>query len=257
MQNLPELFYKVKKLVILFLLFTHCLFANTNDSLRPPNRVFPLKYYTISQFEYGDSASYIENSLLDFQNYLPLNTLGNVGLPFNDFIYKTNRPFGFYYQKNYYQEYFYTPFKLNFYNTRIPYTDLFCVFGSKKEQYFNLTFSYNVKKNWNVTANFSRIKSTGFYQGQKTDHTFFALSSNYKTLDNRYMLLLQFLKTLDYVKIVQVNAVQPGSSATKVDINIENQLEKLQRALQQQTRQPYQDIEDPASWQKQQRNEWS
>lgn len=189
MQNLPELFYKVKKLVILFLLFTHCLFANTNDSLRPPNRVFPLKYYTISQFEYSDSVSYIENSLLDFQNYLPLNTLGNVGLPFNDFIYKTDRPFGFYYQKNYYQHYFYTPFKLNFYNTRIPYTDLFCVFGTKKEQYFNLTFSYNVKKNWNVTANFSRVKSSGFYQGQKTDHTFFALSSNYKTLDNRYMLL--------------------------------------------------------------------
>jgi hypothetical protein len=53
-----------------------------------------------------------------------------------------------------------------------------------------MAFSFNVKKNWNITANFSRIKSLGFYQRQKTDDTFFALSSNYKTSDNRYMLLI-------------------------------------------------------------------
>lgn len=188
-QNLPEHSITVKKLLILFLLIMHGLFASAEDTLRNSNKVFPLKYYTVNQFEYKDSVNYIDNSLLGFQNYLPLNTLGNTGLPFNDFIYKTARPFGFNYQKNFYQPYFYSPLALNFYNTRIPYTDLLAVFGSKKEQYFNLVFSYNIKKNWNMTANFSRIKSVGFYQKQRTDHTFLELSSNYRSLNNRYMLL--------------------------------------------------------------------
>jgi hypothetical protein len=179
----------VKKILLLFLFFTHTVFAANDDSLKVQNKVFPLKYYTVIQFEYADSASYLDNTLLDFQNYLPKNTLGNVGLAFNDFIYKTNTPFGFNYGKNNFQNYFYTPFNLKFYNTRIPYTDLFAVFGSQKEQFFRMTLSYNIKKNWNITANFSRIKSLGFYDKQKTDHTFFALSSNYKTVNNRYMLL--------------------------------------------------------------------
>jgi hypothetical protein len=179
----------VKKILLLFLFFTHTVFAANDDSLKVQNKVFPLRYYTINQFEYADSVSYVDNTLLDFQNYLPKNTFGNIGLAFNDFIYKTNTSFGFNYGKNNFQNYFYTPSNLKFYNTRIPYTDLFAVFASKKEQYFKMTFSCNIKKNWNITANLSRIKSPGIYGRQKTDHTFFALSSNYKTVNNRYMLL--------------------------------------------------------------------
>jgi hypothetical protein len=179
----------VKKILLLFLFFTHTVFAANNDSLKVKDKVFPLKYYTINQFEYADSASYLNNSLLDFQNYLPRSISGNIGLAYNDLLYKTSTPFGFNYGKNNFQHYFYTPSSLRFYDTRIPYTDLFYVFGSKKEQFFKMTLSYNVKKNWNATVNFSRIKSLGFYSRQKTDHTCFALSTNYKTLNNRYMLL--------------------------------------------------------------------
>jgi hypothetical protein len=184
-----HLFNTVKKLLFLFLFFIGTAFVVNNDSLKAQNKTSPLKYYTVSQFEYTDSVSYLNNSLLDFQNYLPKNTLGNSGLAYNDFIYKKNTPFGFNYNKNYFQNYFYTPSNLKFYNTRIPYTDLFAVFGSKKEQFFKMALSYNIKKNWNVTVNFSRIKSIGFYEHQKADHTFLAVSSNYKTLNNRYMLL--------------------------------------------------------------------
>lgn len=179
----------MKKLLLLFLFFIATVFAFSGDSLKAQNKVFPLKYYTLNQFEYDDSVSYLSNSLVDFQNYLPKNTLGNSGLALNDFIYKTNAPFGFNYGKNYFQNYFYKPSNLKFYNTRIPYTELFAVFGSQKEQFFKMTLSYNIRKNWNVTVNFSRIKSLGFYERQKTDHTFLAVSTNYKTPDNRYMLL--------------------------------------------------------------------
>ena len=186
-----NLFIKaVKKILFLFLLLAHTVFAVNEDSLKGAKKVFPLKYYTINQFEYQDSISSMENTLTDFQNYTQRNTLGNSGQAFQNFIYKTNKPFGFNYGINNFEDYFYTPYNLRFYNTRIPYTDLFCVFGSKKEQFFKLAFSVNIKKNWNITANFSRIKSLGFYEKQKTDHTFGALSSNYKTANNRYMLLI-------------------------------------------------------------------
>src|SRR6185295_11010917 len=109
---------------------------------------------------------YIRNTLQSFHNYLPRNTFGNSGLPANDFIFKTNFPIGFNYSKNYFYDYYYTPRSLNFYNTRIPYTDLFYVFGGQKELFFKLTFAFNIKKNWNITANYSRIKSFGFYQKQ-------------------------------------------------------------------------------------------
>ena len=178
----------MKKLIIL-LFCTSTLFASTNDSLKVSNKVFPLKYYTINQFEYPDSVSYVFNTMIDFHNYLKKNTLGNIGMVNNDFYYKTSRGEGFNYGPNNYQDYFYTPSNLKFYNTRIPYADIFYVFGTKQEQYFKMTFSYNIKKNWNMSVYFSRIRSKGFYPNLVPDHNFFAASTNYKTLDNRYMLL--------------------------------------------------------------------
>lgn len=182
--------FTVKKLLILSVFFTSFLSAVAGDSVRITNKPLPLKYYTINQFEYSDSIRYLYNTLQSIQNYLPRNTFGNTGLAFNDFIYSHYSPFGFNYARNYYEGYFYTPQSIQFYNTRIPYTDLFYVFGTLREQFFKMTFSYNIKKNWNVSANFSRIRAIGSYQRQKTEHTFFSLSSNYKSLDNRYMLLV-------------------------------------------------------------------
>ncbi|HRG52114.1 MAG TPA: hypothetical protein PLL00_04710 [Bacteroidia bacterium] len=179
----------MRKVVIFFLFCTSTLFASTKDSSKVAKKVFPLKYYTANQFEYSDSANYVFDKFQDFHNFLGKNTLGNIGMANDDFRYKASRVFGFNYGKNNYEKYYYTPYNLKFYDTRIPYADLFYVFGTKQEQYFKMAFSYNIKKNWNVTVNFSRIRSKGFYQNLVPNHTFFAVSSNYKTLNNRYMLL--------------------------------------------------------------------
>jgi len=179
----------IREIIVIFLFCTSTLFASTNDSIKVPNRIFPLKYYTINQFEYTDSASYVFDRFQDFHNFLEKNTLGNTGMATNSFRYGANRLFGFNYGKNNFENYFYTPYNLKFYDTRIPYADIFYLFGTKQEQYFKMAFSYNIKKNWNVTVNFSRIRSKGFYPNLVPSHTFFAISSNYKTLNNRYMLL--------------------------------------------------------------------
>jgi len=74
--------------------------------------------------------------------------------------------------------------------------------------------------------------------------------------ESRYRLLLQFLETLDYVRVDQL---PPISSEEDAVDNMEptNQLDLLQKHLQHLSRPLFQSITDPVAWQKQQRNEWS
>jgi hypothetical protein len=177
---------------VLFFCIPQFLFSLNTDSLAVGGKKSVTKFFTLSQFENPDSVNYPDNSLHNFQSYLNKNNLGNNGLAYSDWgAYSglSATDFGFNYSKNNYQTYFFTPQKLKFYNTRTPFTELFYVIGSKREQLINVTFSYNVRKNWNCTVNFNRVRSDGFYNRQNTNDNYIAVSSNYKSLNNRYYLL--------------------------------------------------------------------
>jgi hypothetical protein len=79
--------------------------------------------------------------------------------------------------------------------------------------------------------------------------------------ENRYAVLLQFLKTLDYVKIVQANQFSsPVSSEPASNLSApvpNNQLALLKQVLEKNSIPLFQHISDPVAWQKQQRDEWS
>lgn len=173
----------------LLLLSTASLFASNNDTTK--NNDNPLtKFFNRNQFQYNDSVNYIDNSLYDFQKYNSKNTLGNNGLP----VHKLNfEPLaattGFRFYRNNYENYYYLPERLQFYNTHTPYTDLFYVMATQREQYFKTTFSYNVKKNWNLTADICKIRSGGAYLLQSTNENYVAVSTNFKSNNNRYWLL--------------------------------------------------------------------
>ena len=173
-----------------FLLCTASLSGFNYDTDTTKNSESTLtKFYTLHQFEFADSVNSIDNSLYDFQKYISKNTLGNTGLAFHPLNYSPlPAQTGFRYYRNHYEGYYYLPQNLNFYNSRTPYTDLFYVIGTKKEQLFRMTFSYNVKKNWNITANLFRIRSDGTYTRQNTNDNFIAVSTNFKSETNRYWL---------------------------------------------------------------------
>src|ERR1700746_3212447 len=140
----------------LFLLFflPAISFSGNGDSLLQKKNIIT-QFFSENQFEFPDSAAEINNSLVDFQNYIQRNHLGNSGLAYNEpYSEKLNNGDGFNYCKNNFQNYFYSRQNLKFYNTRSPHTDLLYIVGSKKEQDFKMTFSYNIKKNWNITADF-------------------------------------------------------------------------------------------------------
>lgn len=71
--------------------------------------------------------------------------------------------------------------------------------------------------------------------------------------DSRYTLLLQFLRTLDYVKVMPDPTLGVGKYTTEP----QNQLALLQQLLHGQSKPLFQNITDPVTWQKQQRDEWS
>ncbi len=180
----------IRKILILFIFLYHISYSQDIDTLKTPQLHSSTLFFNAEQFENLDSVNFITNSLDNFQNYLSRTHLGNSGMAIQNIKTHILDPFGFIYSKNYFQDYFYARKELLFYDTRTPYSDLLYVIGSKKEQSFKMTFSYNVKKNWNVTANFFRIRSEGFYLRQSTNDNFISLSSVYKSESNRYHLLV-------------------------------------------------------------------
>jgi hypothetical protein len=74
--------------------------------------------------------------------------------------------------------------------------------------------------------------------------------------ESRYGLILQFLKTLDYVKIEE-EVPSPNLVREEEPADSNSQLFLLQETLKKQTSPLFQDIIDPVEWQNQQRNEWS
>jgi len=182
----------VRKLLLLLLFIPPSLFSQSNDSIHLFSENLTTRFFNENQFEYVDSSNNIQSSLYNFQNYIPKGNLGNYGLPFNDLYFRSGTDpeyVGFNYSKNNYSNYFFFPQKINYFNTHTPYTELFYIVGQKAEQNFKLVFSYNVKKNWNMTVNLNRSRSDGFYLRQNTNDNFIAISSNYKSLNKRYYLL--------------------------------------------------------------------
>jgi hypothetical protein len=75
--------------------------------------------------------------------------------------------------------------------------------------------------------------------------------------ESRYSLLLQFLKTLDYVKVVQPTSNNVSKLSEKKALPAVDQLSLLQQVLQKQSKSLFKNIADPVVWQQQQRDEWS
>ena len=203
----------IRILLFSFLLSPLLLSAGYGDTAKYFRASGITHYFSANGFEYNDSSTAVENSLAGFQNYLPRYNLGNVGMPVIDlFNTQAQNPYGvgFNYWKNNYRDYFFTHDNLKFYNTRSPFTDLFYVAGTKKEGVVKVTFSYNIKKNWNVTFDFSRIRSEGSYLQQKTLDNFLALSSNYKGKKNRYWFLAD--ATLNSSKNAENGGVKQDTS---------------------------------------------
>ncbi|MFI5450774.1 putative porin [Pedobacter sp. UC225_61] len=106
---------------------------------------------------------------------------------------------------------------VKFYQARTPFTSLYYVNGSDKEQVLKLTHSQNIKRNWNFGANFNRIGANGFYTHQRGDDLNAAIFTWYQSPNKRYNLWLDgvfnTLKAQENGSIVKENIFTENSTA--------------------------------------------
>jgi len=159
---IPKLFFSLEK----------------NDSL-------PVYFSSATESE----KNIIDTSLTQFQDYTPRNTLGNTGLAQNPLtIIIPERALGFQYSTNYFESYLFDKNNRRYFFTYKPYTDVTLFLGQKKEQVFRLVHTQNISKRLNLSVEFNRTRTEGWYSRQNVNHNNLSLSSNYVNKKNNYSL---------------------------------------------------------------------
>ena len=113
--------------------------------------------------------------------------LGNLGSPINNLFFTTGNSLGPSLGYHVYDAYKYNVDSLFYYNTNRPYSIFSYQLGSKLEQIAHIMHSQNVKPNWNITFDYRKINSPGFYKIQRNNHDNVFLSTNYKSLNKHYI----------------------------------------------------------------------
>jgi len=170
---------------LLFLLLVN-LFGIAQDSTIS-------KYVTLIEY---DTATYSAINLDHFEDYRFKHrffnaSMGNIGLPthYLDSIYLPN-------YNGFFQGYSSSLFKgeqIKFYHQKEDVTLLQYINGAKKEQYFRVLHSNQFGKGLNLSFDYNRIISEGFYLNQLTDNTHFNTSLNYQTKNKKYRLKIYYL----------------------------------------------------------------
>ncbi len=118
-----------------------------------------------------------------FKNTITATYVGNYGTPYLDNnFFNRNSDIDFYFSRTR-ENYFLTPQKVKYYNTRTPYTLLDFTQSEhrtrKNETRFNVLHTQNVKPWWNFTFRYDQARSQGQYKNQETKNNFVTLYSSY------------------------------------------------------------------------------
>ncbi len=114
--------------------------------------------------------------------------LGNSGTAMQNLLFTPEERVGPTLGYHVFDAYRFFPDSLKFYNTNRPYSAFSYQLGSKLEQMAEIMISENVKPNWNFTADYRKIYSTGYYKIQRSNHDNVCLSTNYKSFNKHYEL---------------------------------------------------------------------
>lgn len=158
-----------------------------------PDYVLSRKQYE-NPFSTRFLSAYPDTGVVNLHNYTHRNYSGNLGLMEPDYFLKYNsNPLGFNLYKLPYQQDLLHSHQIQYYKTKGPYASLSGFAGSKNEQTFRLLFSHTTKKNLNITVQFNRFGSLGYYLKQQTFTNNFSTSLNYHTKNNRFGFTGYFL----------------------------------------------------------------
>lgn len=191
------------------------------------------KYYTLENLK--DTISFDPFDLDHFQHYRYKNRAfealsGNIGLPtyYLDSLYLTDYN-GFF--QGYYNA-IQKPNQIPFYHQKEDVTLLEYTNGANSEQYFHVMHSNQFGEGLNVSFDYNRIISQGFYLNQLTDNTHFNLGLNYNSRNNKYFLKAFYqisnIKTQENGGVeINDTSSQNLSNSDLLSINLNNAKHKL------------------------------
>ena len=194
--------------------------------------VAPTTYFNEHDFDAGRKNN-LDTTFKNFNDVIIRSHLGNYGLAATDFFLPPPENIGFNYWKNNFKQYLYSNDSIKYYTTKVPYSDLFFIGVTKKEQQFKFTQSQNVNKNLNFSVSFRRIRSAGWYLRQDINHNNLAVTSNYNSSNGRYSLLgnvlFNSLKCSENGGISDDSLFEKGSIKNKklIPVNIESAQKRI------------------------------
>ena len=177
--------------IIVFLFFSLNLFAQNPDSIKVPAKA-PVAEYFLEKDFFPNNSSYksIDTSLNGIHKYFPNNFPYSLGLANRKLNFEPSSDIGFRSGFDNLDLFGYNMNEIKYYRTRTPYTEIFALFGQKKEQYARLLHTQNVTKQWNIALNMLRLRNgDGFYNRQNCTDNNISLSSNFTSKNNRYSFL--------------------------------------------------------------------
>ncbi len=159
-------------------------------------------YFFFNDFEKQgpDFLSYIDTLVTGIQRYDPLSrpdnyfaSLGNNGSAHINMVYSPFLKSGFDFGLRSFDKYMFQNDSIHHYWVGKPYTQLYYIMGSKKEQNLHIDHSQNVASWFNVGVRFRYINSPGFYNHQLNDAKNFVFKTRFQTKDSRYMVLANYI----------------------------------------------------------------
>ncbi|MCC6182014.1 MAG: hypothetical protein IT237_09285 [Bacteroidia bacterium] len=184
----------IKHIIYCFGLYVLC-FQSLAQDFYPAENGYINTISLTKQKQLGSfNPSRPDSSINHFQNYFNRNTNGHLGLPSSPiYINSAIHSLGFRMLQHRYENDFFNPHQITYYQTKGPYATLTGIAGSKQEQVFKMLFSNSFKNKLNLTLAFNRYSGIGFYQKQQSFTNNFYTTSNYSSTNKRIGYYAYFL----------------------------------------------------------------
>lgn len=194
-------FIKLKISLILSIICIGSSFSQNTDSTSlviDSNGV----YFYFDKFEIDGNINkyYFDTLTFGFQDYNPIYSKtnffassGNVGLPYKDLVFTSEKSPGFNIGFNSLDAYLFKNENIKYYDVIKPYSDVVYFQGAKKEQVFTVIHSQNVRERLNIGLNYSLVSSSGSYVNQKSNNSKVYFNSRYKSKNSKYGMIANFI----------------------------------------------------------------
>ena len=114
--------------------------------------------------------------------------MGNPGSPINNLYFTPENRVGPTLGYHVFDQYKFNIDSLNYFNTDRPYSVFSYQTAGRQEHVASILHTQNIKPNWNFAVEYRKLNSPGYYKIQRNNHDNFYLTTNYKSLNQRYKL---------------------------------------------------------------------